>query len=416
MQQQNSLTAHFNNARPTALAALLRYFRDLEIAEDALQEAYSRAIQAWQDQGIPADPSAWLIRVARNIGVDHIRKQSRIRYTADIQQAIDTQLSDESYQDAADTLDKAHYKDDVLRLMFMCCHTELNTQDQLALALKILAGLSSKEIARAFIVAPKTMEQRITRAKKKAAATAQQLDTPSPFERLQRLEAVGLMVYLLFNEGYSASGGTDHIRLTLCEEAIRLARLLVSLFPSQAETKGLLSLCLLQHSRAKARLNNNDELVTLEEQDRRLWNRALIQEGQALLEQALRNGQPGPLQIQAAIAATHCRARIAAETDWQEIERLYTLLYQLQPTAVVALNHAAAIAKSISVSAALAQLAPLASELAAYLPYQATLADLLAQNGQTTDAIRALKIALTLESTPQESAYLQKKLRQLENK
>ena len=258
------------------------------------------------------------------------------------------------------------------------------------------------------------MGQRITRAKKKASGVAGDLHTPSPQERLQRLDAVALMLYLMFNEGYSATSGQEAIRVTLCDEAIRLTRLLLSLFPGQSEVRGLLALFLLQHSRRHARIGEAGELVPLDEQDRQRWDSSLIQEGRALVEQALRAGRPGPYQVQAAIAATHAAANSAEATDWQEIERLYGALEALQPTPVVGLNRAVAVAKLQGPEAALARLHDLAPSLESYLPFHATRAALLREAGRLNDADAAYNTALALPMTAQERAYLeeqQKKLR-----
>ena len=305
-------------------------------------------------------------------------------------------------------------RDDVLRLMFMCCHPDLPAQDQLALALKIIVGFPVDRIARALVVRPKAMEQRITRAKKKAAATAAQLDTPTLRERHERLNAVSTMVYLLFNEGYSAGGGDRHIRDELCEEAIRLARLLLELFPSQPEVMGLLSLCLLQHSRRAARIDAGGELVPLAEQDRNLWDREAIAEGEVLLEKALRRGRPGAYQIQAAIAATHCHAGSDTETDWREIAALYGALEALHPTPVIALNRAVAVARTEGEAAALAIIEPLAGDLDGYLHFQTTRASMLAAVGRQAEARKAYERALELQPTAAERNHIEGKMARLD--
>jgi RNA polymerase sigma factor (sigma-70 family) len=260
------IAAHLANARPRALAALTRHFRDLDLAEDAFQEAAARALVSWREKGLPRDPTAWLIFAGRNAALDRIRKDSRHRNYVMLS-ATDDYPSGNVELELADQIDMNELRDDILRLLFMCCQPDLAVADQLALALKVVGGFSVPQIAKALLVAPKAMEQRITRAKKKAAAIAADLDPPSMQQRGDRLNAVALMVYLMFNEGYSAGGGPDHIRTELCEEAIRLARLLLSLFPSQPELMGLLALCLIQHSRRTARLGTDGRLVPLDLQD-----------------------------------------------------------------------------------------------------------------------------------------------------
>lgn len=414
---QSSLTeAIFADSRPRALAALVRSFRDVELAEDLFQEACLRAVEHWGKDGVPRDPLAWLIKVARNAGLDRIRKEQRIASDS-AETVLESRVPDGDYEaDIAEAIDRAEYKDDVLRLMFMCCHPDLKTSDQLALALKVVVGFSVEKIARAFVVSPGAMQRRLSRAKARAAALAAGLDTPSLAERAQQLAAVETMIYLLFNEGYAASGGDEHIRHTLCDEAIRLARLLLELFPGQAELMGLLALCLLQHSRHRARIDGEGRLVPLEDQDRSLWDRALIAEGRILVEKALRKGQPGPLQVQAAIAAVHCAAPRAEDTDWTEIERLYGALEEIAPGPVVRLNRAVATAKVRGPEPALVMLEPLQDDLKRYRPYHSVRAALLEQRGDIEAAITALEAALDCGPTRQEEVYLTNKISALEKK
>ena len=392
------------------MAALTRRFSSLETAEEAFQEACLRALERWPSAGLPRDPTAWLLMTGRNATIDRIRRDKRILYQDKLPEGSHTDGDVEA--ELADQLDMSELRDDVLRLMFMCCHPELGLQDQLALALKVIGGFSVEKIARAFVVKPKAMEQRITRAKKKAAALAVCLDTPSLQERAARLDAVCVMAYLLFNEGYSASGGDVHIRTELCEEAIRLVRLLLTLFPSQAEVMGLLALCLFQHSRRKARLSDDNSLVPLERQDRALWNRREISEGRVLLEKALRHGRAGPYQIQAAIAAVHCAADRAEDTDWPEIERLYAALEQVQPSPVVSLNRAVALSKVQGAQAGLDHLATLSLSLANYLYFHTTRASLLREAGYPGEAIAAYRQALLLGPTGQEADHIREQIEQ----
>lgn len=394
------------DSRPRALAALLRSFRDLDRAEDLFQEACLKAAERWEVDGTPRDPTAWLVRVARNAGIDRIRKDRRLSFE-DVEAASDSSERVTDHQAvAAEALDRAEYQDDVLRLMFLCCHPDLKTHEQLILALRVIVGLSVIEIARAFVVTPDTMQRRISRAKERAGALATRLETPGIAERAKRLNAVQAVIYLLFNEGYSASQGDEQIRHSLCEEAIRLARLLLSLFPGQAETMGLLALCLNQHARSAARINAGGKLVSLEDQDRTLWDEALIKEGRILIEKALRHGRPGPLQVQAAIAAVHCAAKHAADTDWTEIERLYAALEAIAPSPVVRLNRAVAVSKVKGPVAALELLTPLADDLARYQPYHAVRAAMLEEIGAAKAAIEALEAALGCSPTRQEADYL----------
>lgn len=402
--------AIFADSRPRAMAVLVRSFRDLDTAEDLYQEACLRAAERWRQDGMPRDPTGWLITVARNAGFDRIRK-SRHLSSLDAETALEAQAPDGDHQaEIAEAIDRTEYKDDVLRLMFMCCHPELKTREQLALALKVVVGLSVEEIARAFVVTPDTMQRRLSRAKARAAGVAAKLDTPGLAERAERLAAVQTMIYLLFNEGYTAAGGDEHIRHALCDEAIRLARLLLELFPAQVELMGLLALCLLQHSRTRARIDGDGRLVSLEDQDRSLWDRAKIAEGRMLVEKALMKGRPGPLQVQAAIAAVHCAAGRAEHTDWAEIERLYGALEVLAPGPVVRLNRAVAVGKVRGPIEALAMLGPLAEELERYRPYHAVRAALLEESGEIEPAIAALEAALSCEPTRQEAAYLAGKI------
>ncbi len=292
-------------ARPQAVAALLRYFRDLDEAEEAFQEACLRALRTWPQNGPPRDPAAWLIFVGRNVAIDSVRKRARQQPLPD--EALLSELED-AEAGMADSIDEGHYSDDVLRLLFVCCHPELPATQQIALALRVVSGLSVEQIARAFLVSEAAMEQRITRAKRRIAGADVPFEAPGAVERAQRLAAVAAMIYLVFNEGYSASGGEAPARAPLCEEAIRLARLLLRLFPAEPEIMGLLALLVLQHARSSARFDANGAIVLLEDQNRTLWDRDKIAEGLALIDKAMRHRRRGPYQIQAAIAALHARA------------------------------------------------------------------------------------------------------------
>jgi RNA polymerase sigma-70 factor, ECF subfamily len=390
-------------ARPQALGALLRYFRDLDRAEEAFQEACLRALRHWPQNGPPRDPAAWLILVGRNAALDTVRRQSSEQPLPPEELISDL---DDAETALAERLDSSHYRDDVLRLLFICCHPDLPATQQIALALRVVSGLSVKEIARAFLVGESAMEQRITRAKRRITAADVPYGTPGAVERAERLAAVAAMIYLLFNEGYSASGGDAHIRVPLCEEAIRLARLLLRLFPGEPEIMGLAALLLLQHARAPARLDAEGDIVLLEEQDRGLWNHKTIAEGLVLVEKALRHRRLGPYQLQAAIAAVHSRATRPEDTDWAEIERLYAALESLQPSPVVTLNRAVAVAKVRGPAAALAMIQPLGERLSGYFHFFGLKGALLRELGRAEEARAAFDRAIALANTAAEAAHI----------
>jgi RNA polymerase sigma-70 factor, ECF subfamily len=404
------LDAALTSARPQAVAALLRYFRDLDTAEEAFQEASLRALKVWPVKGPPRDPAAWLIFVGRNTALDDKRRRSK-------EQALPSEeaLSDDDDAQAslADQLDAEHYRDDILRLLFICCHSELPATQQIALALRIVSGLTVKEIASAFLVSEAAMEQRITRAKRAVGAADVPFETPGAEARSDRLAAVAAMIYLLFNEGYSASGGTAHVRTSLCEEAIRLARLLLRLFPSEPEVMGLMALLLLQHARARARLDRDNEIVLLEDQDRSQWNRELIDEALVLVEKALRHRRPGPYQVQAAIAAVHSRAARAADTDWQEIDTLYGVLEKLQPSPIITLNRAVAVSKLRGPAAALEMIQPLGEKLQGYFHFFGAKGAWLHELGRTDEARVAFDKAIALAHTPAQAAHIRQHLDRL---
>jgi RNA polymerase sigma-70 factor (ECF subfamily) len=397
-------------ARPQAVAALLRYFRDMDVAEEAFQEASLRALKSWPVNGPPRDPAAWLIFVGRNSALDEMRRRNKHDTLPD-----DDVIPDAENNEAAlvERLDSSAYHDDVLRLLFVCCQPDLPATQQIAVALRIVSGLSVQEIARAFLVSEAAMAQRITRAKRAMAQSAVAFETPGPVERAERLATVAAMIYLLFNEGYSASGGEAHVRVPLCEEAIRLARLLLRLFPSESEIMGLTALMLLQHARAAARLDANGNIVLLDDQDRRLWNHALIAEGLVLVEKAQRLGIPGSYQMQAAIAAVHARAARPQDTDWAQIDQIYGVLEVLQPSPVVTLNRAVAVSKVRGPAAALQMLEPLAEPLAGYFHYFGVKGALLKDLGRAAEARVAFNQAIALARTAAEAAHIRMNLDRL---
>ncbi|TIQ00652.1 MAG: RNA polymerase sigma factor [Mesorhizobium sp.] len=397
------ISTAISTARPQAMGALLRYFRDLDAAEEAFQDACLRALKNWPTNGPPRDPAAWLIFVGRNSGIDAVRKRAKQAPLPEEDQISDLE---DAETDIAERLDGAHYRDDILRLLFICCHPDLPATQQIAVALRIVSGLSVKQIARAFLVGESAMEQRITRAKARIADAGVPFETPGAVERSERLAAVAAMVYLIFNEGYSTNSGEAPARAPLCEEAIRLARLLLRLFQTEPEIMGLTALLLLQHARAPARFDENGEIVLLEDQDRSLWSRKMIDEGLALVDKALRHHKPGPYQVQAAIAALHARAERPEDTDWNEIELLYSLLEQMQPSPVVTLNRAVAVAKVRGPEAALAMIEPLEQRLAGYFHFFGLKGGLLMQLGRGEEARIAFDRAIALANTAAEAAHI----------
>jgi RNA polymerase sigma-70 factor, ECF subfamily len=403
MTELRWIDAALASARPEVLAALLRYFRDLDVAEEAFQEACLRALKTWPEKGPPRDPTAWLIFVGRNIAINQVRRQAK-QQTLPAEEVISGLEDAES--DLAERLDGADYRDDVLRLLFICCHSDLLATQQIALVLRVVSGLSVKQIARAFLVGESAMEQRITRAKSRISSADVPFEAPGAVERAERLAAVAAMIYLVFNEGYSALGGEAPVRAPFCEEAIRLARLLLRLFPGEPEIMGLTALLLLQHARAAARFDANSDIVLLEDQDRSLWDRKLILEGLALIDKAMRHWRTGPYQVQAAIAAMHARAARPEDTDWAEIDLLYATLERLQPSPVVTLNRAVAVAKVRGPAAALDMIEPLAPRLSGYFHFFGTKGAFLMQLGRADEARTAFDRAIALANTAAEAAHI----------
>lgn len=393
-----------SGARPKAMAALLRYFRDLDTAEEAFQEACLRALQTWPHKGPPRDPTAWLITVGRNAALDAKRRVRSVGPLPD----------DDALMDGCDappeSLDESRYGDDILRLLFVCGHPTLPATQQIALALRIVCGLTVEQIAKAFLVSPAAMQQRITRAKRAIAGVGVEFDAPGADERRARLEAVSTIVYLIFNEGYGSTPDTAEAREALADEAIRLGRLLLSLFPTDPEVFGLLALMLLQQSRAPARFDPNGEIVLLDEQDRSRWNRTLIDEGRLLLERAALYQAPGPYQLQAAIAALHARATRPEDTAWKEIDSLYQVLEALQPSPVVTLNRAVAIWKLQGPEAALAMVEPLGGELDAYFYWHGLRGALLKELRRPGEARDAFNRAISLANSVAEAKLIRREL------
>jgi RNA polymerase sigma-70 factor (ECF subfamily) len=391
------IAAIFRAESGRSVATLVRLFGSIDIAEEAVQDAFAVAIERWPADGLPPNPGAWITTTARNRAIDRLRRESS-RHDRHAQAAL-LQAKNESIEPVGPV------SDDRLRLIFTCCHPALAPEAQIALTLRLLGGLQTPEIARAFLVQEATMAARITRAKKKIAGAKIPYRVPGDAELPDRLKPVLAVVYLIFNEGYIASAGDDLIREDLCAEAVRLARLLAELMPDEAEVLGLLALLLLTESRRAARTAADGGLVLLPDQDRTRWNHDLIAEGQALVRACLRRNRPGPYQIQAAINAVHSDGPTAADTDWGQILALYDQLLAVSPSPVVALNRAVALAEVKGPAAALSALEGL--DLAGYHLFHATRADLLTRLGRHAEAATAYDAAIAHATNAAERAFLE---------
>ncbi|MCB2136813.1 MAG: sigma-70 family RNA polymerase sigma factor [Rhodobacteraceae bacterium] len=386
--------------RGRLLAALIAGLRDFQLAEDCLQEALAAALDHWGRSGVPASPQGWLLRVARRKAIDRLRRAARWRDRAD-----DLALLIEADQ-AASAEPPPEIPDERLRLIFTCCHPALGPKSRVALTLRTLGGLTTTEIARAFLDRDETMGQRLSRAKAKIARAGIPFAVPGPEAWSERVNSVLTVVYLIFNEGYGATAGDNPLRLELCEEAIWLGRMLAGLLPEDAEALGLLSLMLTTHARREARFDRRGAMISLEDQDRTLWSGALIAEGLRLIDLAMGLRAPGPFQIKAAISALHAQAARYRDTDWRQMVLLYDSLSVYEPTPVVRLNRAVALMEAGAAAAALAELDAIAGDLDNYQPYHAARAAILLRSGHETAAQAAFDRAIEMAGTAAERDFL----------
>jgi RNA polymerase sigma-70 factor, ECF subfamily len=400
----------FRSESGRIIAGLIRVSRSFDLAEEAMQDAFAAAVASWQADGIPDNPAAWITAAARRKLIDYARRENTRRNN-------EGQLIYE-YESRCSTIDEEMsrpFEDDRLSLIFTCCHPAINKQAQVALTLRTLGGLTTSEIARAFLVPEATLAQRLVRAQRKIQQARIPYQVPGPAALPGRLSAVQAVLYLVFNEGYSATSGENLVRRELCAEAIRLARTLFELMPQNPENMALLALMLLHDSRRDARSTLEGELLTLEEQDRSLWRQDQIAEGIRLVERALGRRNVGPYQLQAAIVAVHAEARTAGETDWKQIAALYNLLHQMQPSPIISLNHAVAVAMSEGLEQGLAMIDRTGSsgELESYHLYHAARADLLRRMERKAEALESYHRGLALTTNAVEVRYLRRRIAEL---
>ncbi|UKA58838.1 RNA polymerase sigma factor [Arthrobacter sp. FW306-2-2C-D06B] len=388
-----------------SVAVLVRVLGSIEAAEDAVQDAFAEAVARWPDAGLPPSPAGWIITTARNRAIDRLRREASGREKLAQAALLHGDENRDESSDEPEGIEVDAVEDDRLRLIFTCCHPAINRAAQVALTLKLLCGLSTAEIAHAFLVPEPTMAQRLVRAKGKIRDAHIPYRVPSGAELPERLKSVLAVVYLVFNEGYAASSGAGLVREDLCREALRLGRLIVELMPDEPEAKGLLALMLLLNARRAARTTSDGGLVLLADQDRSLWDRDQIAEGQSLVRQCLKRNQPGPYQLQAAINAVHSDAAQPANTDWRQILALYGQLLAMAPTPVVALNRAVALAEVEGPAAGLAAVDVL--ELGNYYLFHAVRADLLRRLGRNTEAVAAYRAAQERTDNDAERDFLE---------
>jgi RNA polymerase sigma-70 factor (ECF subfamily) len=406
MTAESQIEKTYREEYGRVLAALISQLGDFEQAEDALQDALVTALERWETDGLPRNPGAWLLTVARRRAIDRLRRNARLEHNPII---LNSLVAPEEEPEMDDSI-----PDDRLKLMFTCCHPALALEAQVALTLHTLGGLSTPEVARAFLVSESTMAQRLARARRKIREAHIPYRVPPADLLPERLNALLAVIYLIFNEGYVTTSGDTLTRQELCGEAIRLCRILVGLLPQSAESHGLLALLLLHDSRRETRLTEEGELVLLSEQDRTHWDRARIDEGIAILDEALALRDPGPYQVQAAISALHAQAPTAEATDWRQIAMLYGTLASMTSSVVVEVNRSVAVVMANSPEAGMQILLRLEDQADSFYPYHAARADLLRRTNQREAAADAYKRALELCGNSAERAYLQRRLEEMQ--